>query len=342
MELLNTLYVTTENAYLHLDHEAVRVDVERHTTMRIPLLHLEAIVCFGNVLVSPALIHCCGEEGRSIIFLSRSGRFRARLVGPTGGNVLLRRAQHLAVEHDNRAAGIARSVVAGKVQNGRQLLLRSARETRDASDEASLRGAAQELADVLQRLKSTLDIDRIRGLEGDAARAYFGCFQAMIRPWADGLRFEVRTRRPPRDPLNAVLSFLYALVLSECVAAIEAVGLDPQVGYLHALRPGKPSLALDLMEEFRPVVADRLALALVNRRQLTAGDFAAGAGGAVMLGEEGRRTVLGAYQKRKAESVQHPLLGRSVPLGLVPHAQARLLARHLRGDIAQYCPYVFR
>lgn len=341
MELLNTLYVTSENAYAHLDHDTVRIEVEQNTVLRVPLLHLEAIVCFGNVLVSPALIHRCGQEGRTIVFMTSSGRFRARTTGSTGGNVLLRRAQHEAL---NRTAvtEIARTVVAGKIQNTRQLLLRGGRESDKPAAQARLRDGADALQRGLERLRKADDLDSVRGCEGDAARTYFGCFDAMVRPGVAGFGLEVRTRRPPRDALNATLSFLYALVLNECVAALEGVGLDPQVGYLHALRPGKPALALDLMEEFRPALADRLALALINRRQLGPTDFEAQEGGAVYLGEGGRRAVISAYQKRKAEVVRHAVLDRKVAFGLVPHVQARILAKHLRGDLDHYLPFTIK
>lgn len=342
MELLNILYVTTQDAYLRLDHDTIRVDVERQTALRVPLIHLEGIVCFGNVAVSPALIHRCGEDGRSLVFLGRSGRFKGRLTGRTGGNVLLRRAQHEALSEPSHGMAIARSVVAGKVYNGRQLLLRAGRESDEGANRDRLRRGADELRDVLARLRPADNLDTVRGHEGDGARIYFGCLDAALRPAATGFGMGVRTRRPPRDAFNALLSFLYALLLSECVSALESVGLDPQVGYLHALRPGKPALALDLMEELRPAVSDRLALALANRRQLTARHFESFPGGAVLLNEDGRRAVVTAYQERKAEKVPHRVLDRALPLGLVPHVQARLLARHLRGDLATYPPFTIR
>ncbi len=342
MELLNTLYVTTQRAYAHLDHDTVRVEVERQTTLRIPLLHLEAIVCLGNVMVSTALIHRCGEDGRALVFLSATGRFKARIVGPTGGNVLLRQAQHARLGAVDGALSIARNVVAGKVQNSRQVLLRAARETDHVADRERLVGGIEGLLETLGRLPQAHTLDTVRGYEGDAARLYFACFDAMVRANRDVFYLSVRSRRPPRDPLNPTLSFLYALLVGDCVAALEAVGLDPQVGYLHALRPGRPALALDLMEELRAAVADRLALTLINRRQLTARDFEAQPGGAVFLAEGGRREVITAYQKRKQEQIRHPVLDRAVPVGLIPHVQARLLARHLRGDLAQYPPFLAR
>jgi CRISPR-associated protein Cas1 len=340
--LLNTLYVTTPRAYLHLDHDTVRVDVDRQTTLRVPLIHLEAIVCFGDILVSAALIHRCGEDGRGIVFLDRNGRFKAALAGPASGNVLLRRAQHLALSDLARTEVVARNVVAGKIQNARQVVLRAAREAATADDTTRLRETGDGLAEVLLRLRAAKGLDVIRGCEGDAGRIYFDTFDCMVRTDRHTFSLPIRSRRPPRDPLNAVLSFLYALVLNDCRASLESVGLDPQVGYLHALRPGRPALALDLLEELRPVVADRLALSLINRRQLTSKDFDEYPGGAVLLADRGRREVVTAYQKRKQDTVRHPVLDRSVPVGLIPHVQARMLARHLRGDLDAYLPFLWR
>lgn len=342
MELLNTLYVTTQRAYLHLDHDTIRVEVDRSTALRMPLVHIEGLVVFGNVLVSPALIQRCGDDGRSIVFLDRNGRFKARTTGPTSGNVLLRRDQHLALAHANTTLTLARGFVAGKIQNTRQIVLRAAREASEDEPGRRLREASEALAECLRRLEVSGDLDGVRGCEGDAARVYFEGFDLMVRAGGEALAFTVRNRRPPRDPMNAALSFAYALVLSDCVSGLEAVGLDPQVGYLHALRPGRPALALDLMEEFRSILADRLVLALVNRRQLTARDFERHPGGAVLLTDSGRRTVVTAYQQRKQDSVRHRILDRPVPIGLLPHVQARLLARHLRGDIPAYCPFLAR
>jgi CRISPR-associated protein Cas1 len=341
-ELLNVLYVQTQGAVLHLDHETVRVEVEHETRLRAPLLRLSGIVVFGQVTVTPFLIQRCAEDGRSLVWLDRNGRFKARVEGPTRGNVLLRRAQHLALSEPRRPWRIARQITAGKIQNSRQVLLRAARESGDGSARSVLSEAAERLAAALGRLRESRDLDEVRGVEGEAARTYFGVFGYMVRSERESFALDGRTRRPPRDRANAVISFLYALVLAECASALEGVGLDPQVGYLHALRPGKPALALDLMEEFRPILADRLAITLVNRRQLKPEDFDRTPGGAVLLNELGRRTVLTAYQRRKEEELEHRTLHQKLPLGLVPHVQARLLARHLRGDLADYPPFVHR
>ena len=308
----------------------------------VPLHHLGAVVCFGNVLVSPALMARCAEDGRTLVLLDRVGRFKARLEGPVSGNVLLRRAQHLALSDSTKTTAIARSMVAGKIKNSRTVVLRSAREAEDEKDEQILRATAKILARGGTRLVNTGDIDVIRGIEGESARSYFGSFDSMIRQDRSSFKMDGRNRRPPRDPINALISFLYTLLLTDCIGALEGVGLDPQVGYLHSLRPGRPSLALDLMEEFRPVLADRLALTLINRRQLAIGDFVERPGGAVFLGDDGRKTVLVAYQKRKQEEIVHPLLERKIPFGLVPHVQARLLARYLRDDVESYVPFIYR
>jgi CRISP-associated protein Cas1 len=254
--------------------------------------------------------------------------------------VLLRRAQHLALSDPDQPWRIARQIVAAKIQNSRQLLLRAAREATAMSDKQPLTEAATRLATILVRLHDLADLNIIRGAEGEAARTYFGVF-GYITHERDGFSMEGRTRRPPRDRVNSILSFLYALVRNECASALEGVGLDPQVGYLHTLRPGRPALALDLMEEFRPILADRLAITLINKKQLKANHFETTPGGAVMMTDEGRKAVLVAYQQRKEEEVEHRVLKQKVPLGLVPHVQARLLARHLRGDLKDYPPFLY-
>ncbi|MFO7170873.1 MAG: type I-C CRISPR-associated endonuclease Cas1c [Chloroflexota bacterium] len=341
-ELLNTLYIQTQGAVVQLDHDAVTVRVERELKLRLPLLRLTGIVVFGRVTLTPFLIQRCAEDGRSIVWLSRTGRFKARIEGPTRGNVLLRRAQHLALSDRKRALQIARQIVAAKLQNSRQVLLRGAREAPNDETRATLSAAAVRVAEILTQLPAARDLEELRGMEGDAARTYFGVFGYHLRGEQAAFAMDGRTRRPPRDRVNATISFLYALLRAECSAALESVGLDPQVGYLHALRPGRPALALDLMEEFRPVLADRLAITLINRKQLQAEHFTALPGGAVHLNDDGRRLVLQAYQQRKEEEVSHRVLEQKIPLGLIPYVQARLLARHLRGDIEEYPAYLTR
>jgi CRISPR-associated protein Cas1 len=341
-ELLNVLYVQTQGAFLHLKHDTVSIKMEGETKLRVPLLRLKGIVVFGRVTLTPYLIQRCAKDGRALVWMTGHGRFRGRLISPTQGNVLLRRAQHLALSDPKQPWRIGRQIVAGKIQNSRNQILRSRRDTQDPEDRATLAKAAERLADVLIRLKETSDLNEVRGAEGEAARAYFSVLNQMIRVNDEAFIFEGRNRRPPRDPVNSVLSFLYSLLCAECASALEGVGLDPQVGYLHALRPGRPALALDLMEELRSPLADRLTLTLINRRQLKAKHFEEKTGGAVYLNEDGRRTVLVAYQKRKEAEINHRVLQRKVPFGLVPHVQARLLARHLRGDLEHYPPFIYR
>lgn len=341
-QVLNTMFVQTQGSYLRLDHDTVKVEVGGAHRLQVPLHHLNGLVVFGNVLLSPYLIHRFAEDGRSIVWLTESGRFRGRLTPPTSGNVLLRRSQNAALDRLDAALSIARSVVAGKLQNARTTLLRSARDLKGTAEAVTLRDAAETQASAIRRLASVSHVDEARGLEGDAARAYFSAFNCMIRNDDEAFTFQGRNRRPPLDATNALLSFLYGMLRNDCAAALEGVGLDPQIGFLHALRPGRPALALDLMEELRAAVADRLALTLINLRQVTPGGFVTRPGGAVELGEAARRKVIVAYQERKQVSVNHPVLKKPVPSGLLPHIQARLLARHLRGDIPEYTPYLFR
>ena len=341
-ELLNTLYVTTPGAVLRLEHDTVRVFVDHDTRARLPLVRLEAIVAFGRVTVTTALIHRCAEDGRGVVWLTGHGRFRGRLSGGTTGNVMLRRAQHAALSEPEQTVLLARQYVAGKVQNARALLLRSARDCSNEQDEADLRGVAARLGVLLGDVRESFDLDVLRGLEGSAARAYFGVFDRMVRVDRRAFAPDGRSRRPPRDRVNALLSFCYALLRAECEAALEGVGLDPQVGFLHALRPGRPALALDLMEELRPAVVDRLALRMINRRQIRMSHFDETLGGAISLNEAGRRMTLDAYQRNKESATRHRLLKDLVPIGLIPHVQARLLARHLRGDLKHYLPYTMR
>jgi len=341
-QILNTLYVMTQGALLRLDHDTLKVKIEGEVKLQVPLLHLGGICCFGRVMPTVGLIHRCALDGRAIVYFDAYGRFRARLAGPVSGNVLLRRNQHAALSASARCLAIARSIVAGKIQNGRQVLLRADREADSVEEKSPLEAAARCLADALPRVQRAEGLDQLRGVEGEAARAYFGVFGQMVREDREAFAISGRSRRPPRDRTNALLSFLYALLANDCVSAAEGVGLDPQVGFLHALRSGRPALALDLMEELRPILADRLALTLINRRQVAAADFEQRPGGAVLLGEKLRKAVVVAYQKRKQDEVQHPVLDQKMPLGLVAHTQARLLARHLRGDLEAYPPFLYR
>ncbi len=284
----------------------------------------------------------CAEDGREVTFLDFAGRFKCRVVGPVSGNVLLRKAQYDAHADASRTLEIARPIVAGKIKNSRQTLVRAARETKNAESAELLTSQAAAIAKLLISLPNMKNVDEVRGIEGQAAACYFSAFGAMITQPKAEFAFTTRTRRPPRDRVNALLSFVYSLLTSDCVAAAEGVGLDPQFGYLHVLRPGRPALALDLMEEFRSYFADRLVLTLINRRQITPSHFEDRPGDSVLLTAEGRKIVLAAYQTRKQEEVAHPLLQNATPIGLLPHLQARLLARHLRGDTPAYTPFIAR
>lgn len=342
MQLLNTLYVTTPESWLRLDNDTLRVEIEREVRLRVPLHHLQAVVCFGQVGLSTPLMHRLAEDGIALVLLDANGRFKARLEGATSGNVLLRQAQHAAVRDGTVTLELARTVVAGKLKNQRQVLLRGAREAKDSEDEAKLTRAALDLAASIRALPPASNLDVLRGIEGEAARTYFEALNLVVRPDLRAtFAMAGRSRRPPRDRMNALLSFFYSMWMNDCRSACEAAGLDPQIGFLHAVRPGRASLALDLMEEFRPF-ADRLALTLINRAQICAQGFVEREGGAVLLEAEARKAVVVAYQERKQELLTHALLAESVPLGVVPLIQARLLARHLRGEAEGYLPFAMR
>jgi CRISPR-associated protein Cas1 len=342
-QILNTLYVMTPRSYLHLENDTLRVDVEHEKKMQVPLHHLGSVICFGYIKLSPALMHRCAEDGISLVLLDDNGRFKARLEGPVSGNVLLRRSQHHQGDGENFSLHLARAMIAGKLRNARQVLLRGARETGDVVDGEALSTAAESLRRSIRNLPYVSDLDGVRGIEGDAAKIYFSGLNSIIRRDARAhFSMNGRTRRPPRDRLNALLSFLYSMLMNDCRSALESVGLDPQLGFLHAMRPGRAALALDLMEEFRAVLADRLALTLINRGQLALGDFIEREGGSVALEGDARRTVVVSYQKHKQEEIIHPLLGQKMPIGLLPQIQSRLLARHIRGEIEHYPPFLAR
>ena len=342
---LNTLYVTTEGAWLHKDGANIVMEVEQQERARLPVHMLESLVCFGRVLVSPPLLGYCAEQGISVCFLTPNGKFLARVEGPVAGNVLLRREQYRASDDQARCVAIARNILLGKLHNQRAVLGRALRDhgdKLDAADEAALDHAHTRLQRIADKLLTETELDKLRGYEGEAAQAYFGVFDHLIRSKSAEMRFNGRSRRPPVDAVNALLSFLYTLVTHDCRSALESVGLDPAVGFLHRDRPGRPSLALDILEEFRPLLADRLALSLINRQQVNARDFQYMDNGAVLLKEEARKAVLTAYQERKREELRHVFLEEKAAIGLFPFIQAQLLARHLRGDLDAYPPFLWK
>lgn len=342
-QLLNTLYVTSPDAYLRLEGETVCVELEHKKILQVPLHHLNAIVCFGDVVVTPPLMLRCTSDGKSIAFLNRRGEFAARVEGPVSGNVLLRIDQHRAFAEPHFVLQTARNIVAGKINNSRQIVLRGGREASSNEDREALNRISDLLLHLLKNLESKSSLDEIRGTEGEAAKLYFGGINYLIRQdQRSDFAMSGRSRRPPLDRFNALLSFLYTIATIDCRAAIECVGLDPQIGFLHTIRPGRPALALDLVEEFRSILADRVALNVVNRGQVRGEDFSVRPGGAVMMTDDARRTVIATYQKRKQEEITHPLLEDKVALGVIPHIQARMLARTIRGEMDEYLPYLYR
>ena len=342
---LNTLFVTTEGTWLHKDGANIVVEAEKTEIGRVPAHLMGGVVCFGRVGMSPPLMGYCAEQGISISFLSEYGRFLARVEGPQSGNVLLRRSQYRASDDSAACARIAGAIVAAKASNQRTVLRRALRDYGDEmpkADRTRLDDAQRRLSDAARHAAAATVTDSVRGHEGEAASAYFGAFDLLIRRDDPAFRFTGRSRRPPLDACNALLSFLYTMLGHDCRSALETVGLDPQVGFLHRDRPGRSSLALDLMEDLRPVLADRVALTLINRQQLNVADFQQMDGGATQLRDDARKTVLTTYQERKRDEIVHPFLDEKVTLGLVPHIQARLLARHLRGDLDGYPPFLWK
>ena len=335
--LLNTLYITRQETYLHKERETIVIKQGDEKLGQFPALSLGGIICFGRVSVSPFLMGYCADQGIGLAFYTGYGRFLARVQGRENGNVLLRREQYRWADSEEQAAAVARLSVAAKIANSRSVLQR---EIRNHGETPSLREAVDKLATSLRRVRNADSVDAIRGMEGDAANTYFGVFNDLLK--GSGFAFGGRVRRPPTDPVNALLSFVYSLITQECTSALQGVGLDPYVGFLHKDRPGRPSLALDMLEEFRAAWADRFILTLVNRQQVQLKDFDTDASGAVRLKEEPRKKVLTAYQERKQTELQHHYLEEQVPIGLLPHCQALLLARHLRGDMAFYTPYMVK
>ena len=342
---LNTLFVTTEESWLHKDGENVVVRVDGKEQGRVPIHLLGGIVCFGAVGVTPALMGHCAKLGVCLSLMRRNGGFLARVEGPVSGNVLLRRGQYRLTDSADRTVALAGNIVTGKLLNQRAVVRRALRDhgAKMPEDErTALQSCERRLSAAARRSNTPQTTDTLRGIEGESARTYFGVFDSLVLSSDAAFHFSGRSRRPPLDPLNALLSFLYTLLIHDCRSALESVGLDPAVGFLHRERPGRPSLALDLMEELRPPFADRLALSLINRGQLKAKDFDIAVSGAVTMRDKARKVVLVAYQERKKDELVHPFLKEKLTLGLIPFVQANLLARHIRGDQDGYPPFLWR
>ena len=337
-KLLNVLYVTMPNSYLGLDGENVLVEKEKNVAMRLPLHNLEAIVCFGYTGASPALMGACAERNIGLCFLTPHGRFLARVTGKVKGNVLLRKKQYF-VSECGESVPIAASFLIGKISNCRKVIERAMRDHALLVDVKLLSDASTALRDILKTIKDCKTVDDLMGFEGSAAKIYFSVFDQLILQQRYAFFYKERSRRPPLDNLNAILSFFYTILSSEVASALETVGLDPYVGFLHQDRPGRPSLALDLMEELRPVFADRLALSLINRKQINGEGFTQKESGGIIMNDETKKKVLTVWQERKKEQIIHPFLKERIDFGLIPYVQAMLLARFLRGDLDAYPPF---
>ncbi len=340
--LLNTLYVMTQGSYLKKEGETITVLLEKQVRLRVPVITIQSIVLFGDILVTPALFGFCAKKGISISWLSVYGRFLGRLVGPTQGNVLLRREQYRISEDKTRAVQVARTIIAAKIANSRTVLQRALRDHQDKIDEKAMSSAITVLRHAMEKAHSETDLETLRGLEGDASRTYFSVFNDLIISQKADFTFANRSRRPPMDRVNAMMSFYYTLLYHDIRSALETTGLDPAVGFLHRDRPGRMSLALDIMEEFRPFFGDRLVLSLINLNQIDAKDFQVTGTGAVRFKDSGMKTVLAEYQKKKQESLTHPFLEDEMHIGITFHAQALLLARYIRGDIDGYPSFFWK
>lgn len=339
---LNTLFVTTQGAYLFKEGETVVIKVDDEIRLRLPVHTLGGIVCFGQISCSPYLMGFCAERGVSISFMTETGHFLAKVQGPVSGNVLLRREQYRRADDLNTSASIARSFLTGKIANCRTVLQRSLRDHSDKVNADAISEVSQTLANAMRRLQMESSLDALRGIEGESANTYFNVFDHLITSQKDDFTFHERNRRPPLDNVNCLLSFIYTLLMHDVRSALETVGLDPAVGFLHRDRPGRYSLALDLMEEFRPFLADRLTLSLINLCQVQGKGFKKKETGAVWMDDDTRKTVLITYQNRKQEEIMHPFLKEKVTIGLLPYVQALLMARHLRGDIDSYPPFIWK
>lgn len=340
--LLNTLFITSEDIYLSLDGENVVANREGQAVARYPLHTLSGILSFSYSGASPALMGACAQREIGLTFCTPRGKFLARVSGESSGNVLLRRMQYRMADDPAQSCLIARNMIFGKVYNTRWSMERTQRDHGLRIDGEALSGASRVLKDLLPLINAETSLDRLRGLEGAGASAYFQVLDHMILNDKETFSFQGRTRRPPLDPFNALLSFSYSLLANDCASALESVGLDSYVGFLHRDRPGRTSLALDLMEELRPCLADRFVLTLVNNRVVSADSFQYREGGSVLMRDDARRTFLRAWQERKRKTITHPYLGEKLPWGLVPYIQALLLARYIRGDLDAYPPFLWK
>ncbi len=341
-KLLNTLYVSSQGSYIHKEGETIVVEREQQKLLQLPVHTIGGIVCFGNVLCSPFLLGFCAEHDIAISFLTEYGNFLASVRGPVSGNVLLRRGQYRMADDAEITRKIAANIVAGKLANSRLVMSRAVRDHGEKIDAASIKSASASIDRLMNELPHAVDSDGVRGIEGMAAAEYFSVFNHFIVDQKEAFVFTDRNRRPPLDPVNALLSFVYTLLSHDLRSAIETVGLDPAVGFLHRDRPGRPGLALDLMEEFRPVIADRLVLSLINRRQVSPQGFKQAENGAVVMDDATRKTVLVEYQNRKQDEIYHPYIEEKIPVGLLYFVQANLMARFIRGDIDGYPPFFWR
>lgn len=337
--LLNTLYVTTSEAYLSKDGLNVVISVKGEEVFRIPIHNIEQIVTFGYMGASPGLMKLCADSGVALTFLSPQGRYVGRFQGPTRGNVLLRKAQYKYAEDAEYVLHLSRLLIAGKIQNYRNILRRF---VRDNGENAAISQSAEELQKCKNRTLKATSVDSIRGIEGDAASTYFGVFEQLILNQKDSFSFKGRNRRPPKDAVNAMLSFVYTMICNDMAAALETVGLDPYVGFMHTLRPGRASLALDMMEELRAYLGDRLVLSLINRRQITIKDFLHQGDDGIIMTDTGKKTIITAWQNRKKEQIIHPYLNEKVSIGLLPYIQSMLLARYIRRDIDDYPVFLIK
>ena len=341
-KLPNTLYVTTPEAYLALDGENIVVLKESDTLIRVPLHNLESIVTFGYTGASPALLGACADRQIAITFMTGSGRFLASVIGEMHGNVILRKTQYRFADKEEECEKVARNFLIGKLHNSRWVLERATRDHAMRVNVEKLKNVSSSLAKSIKLLQNANGVASLRGIEGDAAAQYFSAFDELILRDKELFFFNNRSRRPPMDRVNALLSFSYSLLASDAVSALNAVGLDPFVGFLHRDRPGRRSLALDLIEELRPVFADRFVLSLINNRQITKNDFLFKESGAVLMQESGRKTFLAAWQAKKNETIKHPFLDEKVEWGMVPYIQALLLSRYLRSDLDEYPPFFWK